>query len=194
MTEQHHGEISSQHSIRSRLLQGRQPNAENPYADVQRDLITHLGGDWLPRHNRFQAVKKRLRIEQAVVKHRKVLGTDPQPTRDAASGNVFDAAWHVLGSNEATENVMFAPGYTLALFRAAITIDGDKEEQKRDAGEIFDKYLGVAKQVTSPTGDSDFDEANYHAVATRALAKDMRPLVTTDWVLFLINLLKVKDE
>src|SRR5258707_772583 len=156
MTERRHGEINSQRPGRgevfSRFLKGirlNQPmSRENPYAEIRQELIYYIVGDWLPKHNRFQAVKKRLRTEQAVVKHRKVFGTDPQPTRDIASGDALEAAFHVLGSR----NALLHPRYSLALLRAGITIDGDKNKQRKDAGGIFDKYLAVAKQVTPSTG------------------------------------------
>lgn len=197
MTERHNGEIGRQSSkkgeVFSRLIHRSQSGLpigqESPYAAVQQELILHLGGDWLPRHNRFQAVKKKLRVEQAAVRHRKVFGTDPQPTREAANGNVFDAGWHMLGD----DNAVFHPAYSLALLRAGITGDGVKEKHRKDADRIFDKYLEVARQVIPSTGDLDIDEKHYHTAAVKALAKDMRPLITTDWVLFLVNLLQVED-
>lgn len=150
------------------------------YTEAKKELLIFLGGEQLPEYSRFQAMKKKLRTEQAAVTHRNVFGTDPKEARMLVAGNVHDLWQNILSSDERTTNFNMHPVHTLALFRAAITRDG-KAEHRQKAGKIFDLYLEAARQTITSSGNPETDTANSHRAATKALARHMRPLVRRDW-------------
>ena len=190
MTERERSTSSRIRKGAQRVLEGwiaRQILKEqDPYEEARRSLIDYIGDDYLRSSAKFGALKKRLRIEQAVVSHSKIFNHDSTVIREMVAGNFYDLLDGVVSSDEALDSITCHPRNSLAIIRATITMDGGDPERE-ESQKIFTIYKQAAQQTVVPSGSQSNDNFRIHYAATRAFAKDMLPLLRKDWRQRFIN-------
>lgn len=146
--------------------------APDPYAEAKSNLIYFLGGDWLPDHPRFIAMRERLIHAES----------------DADVNQNFIDAYY--SGSELREGFTFRQ--RLSILRhgtiLGITDDSQVTQELRDGSNtVFNQYLDTARNIIFPsvlTPAEIVDPYDYwikglqaENEATKALKRHMRPLL-----------------
>lgn len=161
----------------------------DPFTQAKANLISFVGGDWVPNTDNFTALKKRFRVAQA---------TTLRIEADIARGNKPDIPLR-LGRQELIMDyamkrerkfrvTVMRTNY--AILRAALTADGKTDEAREGADAIFNQFFDISCRTLYPgktePGDDDAMYRTY-IYATKELSKIMLPLITTSHVITLFT-------